>query len=241
MVYAIFEVVLMIADKIKKYRKAKKLTQKDLASLVGVSTGYIQMLELRKKNNPSMEVLAKISDALHVSIEDLIEDENPMRKIKKEIDKLKLRIYQINTDLEKYENIYKKELQDSKLNESDIELKENLNRIENECNKLEEFKMVAESELDFLYEKLKKLLSKADTYEEFGDFFIDEKEKEEGKKLLEERISIYSDIKRNQLLTSFEKLNEAGKEEAVKRVDELTQIKKYTRDETIVINYEETE
>lgn len=75
----------MIGNRIRKYRKLRKFTQKELAFSVGVSTGYIQMLELGKKNNPSMEVMNKLAEALDVSIHDLIDPQTEKDMMMQEI------------------------------------------------------------------------------------------------------------------------------------------------------------
>lgn len=62
----------MLKENLKKYRRLKNYTQKELASKTGVSAGYVQMIELGKKNNPSIDLLQKIADALEVSINDLL-------------------------------------------------------------------------------------------------------------------------------------------------------------------------
>lgn len=51
---------------IKKYRQKANLTQQKLADEVGVSAAYIQQLENGVKNNPSLEVLSKISKTLNI-------------------------------------------------------------------------------------------------------------------------------------------------------------------------------
>lgn len=58
-------------EKIKKYRRGKKISQKQLAQETGVSTSYIQQLELGQKVNPSLEVLIKIAKILDVDLNDL--------------------------------------------------------------------------------------------------------------------------------------------------------------------------
>lgn len=62
----------MISENIKKYRKEKKLTQKQLAVLCDISTSYVQQLELGQKENPSIEILTKIATALETSVESLL-------------------------------------------------------------------------------------------------------------------------------------------------------------------------
>ena len=60
-----------IGKRIKSARKAKGLTQKQLAEAVGVVTGTIQQYELGKRQ-PRIEQIEKIAEILGVSLSDLI-------------------------------------------------------------------------------------------------------------------------------------------------------------------------
>lgn len=57
---------------LKEYRKARRITQKELADAVGVTQAYISTLESGKRKNPSMDVLVRISKVLKVDIRKLI-------------------------------------------------------------------------------------------------------------------------------------------------------------------------
>ncbi len=61
----------MSNNKIKEYRKKKKMTEKQLASLVGISTGYLCHLERGTRNNPSTEIMKKIANELGESVLDI--------------------------------------------------------------------------------------------------------------------------------------------------------------------------
>lgn len=54
----------MYINNLRKIRKVKNLTIKDLADISGVSIGYICHLEKGTRQNPSREVMEKISKAL---------------------------------------------------------------------------------------------------------------------------------------------------------------------------------
>lgn len=62
---------LLMGQQIKKARQAKNLTQKQLASMLGVATGTIQQYELGKRQ-PRFEQLTAIADALGVNLFDWI-------------------------------------------------------------------------------------------------------------------------------------------------------------------------
>lgn len=59
---------------IKEYRKKAGLTQQQLGEKVNVSSAYIQQLENGIKNNPSLEIIIKISKILDIPIELLEKD-----------------------------------------------------------------------------------------------------------------------------------------------------------------------
>lgn len=58
-------------EKLKKIRKEKDMTQRQLADKVGISLMSIQRYE-RDERQPTLEILQKICDALDVSVYDLI-------------------------------------------------------------------------------------------------------------------------------------------------------------------------
>jgi transcriptional regulator with XRE-family HTH domain len=58
---------------ITKVRKQKGMSQDKLSEVSGVSRSYICELELGKYNNPTADVLCKISKALGCSIDDLVD------------------------------------------------------------------------------------------------------------------------------------------------------------------------
>ncbi|BDF78598.1 helix-turn-helix domain-containing protein [Pyramidobacter piscolens] len=63
----------MIGEKIKKARISSKVSQKELASAVGVTQAYISMLEA-EKINPSYSNVEKIARFLNLSNECLLYD-----------------------------------------------------------------------------------------------------------------------------------------------------------------------
>ena len=61
---------LTIGENIKKYRKAKGFTQKELAESVGVAAITIQQYE-RNVREPKMDTVVRIAQALGISVTDL--------------------------------------------------------------------------------------------------------------------------------------------------------------------------
>lgn len=74
---------MSIGDNIKKLRKEKDYTQKQLAEMSGIATITLQQYELGKRT-PQTEQLIKLSSALQVDINSLLEDsDNTMLKAMK--------------------------------------------------------------------------------------------------------------------------------------------------------------
>lgn len=62
---------MTIGEKIRSVRKAHNMTQKDLASMMGVNQSHVSQYENDYKS-PSMETLARFADALGCEISDLV-------------------------------------------------------------------------------------------------------------------------------------------------------------------------
>ena len=62
-----------IGQRIRKIRKAHKLSQDELASKVGISTTHMSHIETRN-TKLSLPVLVDLSDALEVRVDDLLFD-----------------------------------------------------------------------------------------------------------------------------------------------------------------------
>lgn len=61
----------MYHNQIKKVREEKGITLVKLSELSGVSVGYLCHLEKGSRNNPSIDVMDKISKALSKSITEI--------------------------------------------------------------------------------------------------------------------------------------------------------------------------
>lgn len=59
-----------LGSRILYYRKKRKLTQEELAFRVEISTSYLSCIE-HGKRNPSIELLLKTADVLHINVEEL--------------------------------------------------------------------------------------------------------------------------------------------------------------------------
>ncbi|MDP2676086.1 MAG: helix-turn-helix transcriptional regulator [bacterium] len=61
-----------ITKTLRKLREAKGLSQEKLARLADVANNTIIKIEAGKNQNPTLETLKKVSQALGVSVDDLI-------------------------------------------------------------------------------------------------------------------------------------------------------------------------
>ena len=72
---SLINVYSYVAQKIKYYRKLKRITQKELGEKIGVKHNTISSYE-NGINQPEQDLLFKIADALDVSINDLFPPTN---------------------------------------------------------------------------------------------------------------------------------------------------------------------
>ena len=71
------DIYILIAKNLKKQRKKKKITQKELAKKTGYSYAYIRRIEAPKcSKNFSILTLYNISKALNINISSLFEEDN---------------------------------------------------------------------------------------------------------------------------------------------------------------------
>ncbi len=61
-----------IGSRIRKFREAKKITQKQLAELIGVSSSRVSNWE-QGINRPDVDILARLCNALSVSPSELLD------------------------------------------------------------------------------------------------------------------------------------------------------------------------
>lgn len=70
----------MLGNKIKKLREDKRMTQQELADLVGLSQSTIGMLESGRQG-ASRKTLVKLADFFGVTVDYLLSDDEEMDKI----------------------------------------------------------------------------------------------------------------------------------------------------------------
>ena len=65
--------MVSIGDNIRKYRKIKNITQKELGETIGISTTYLSDIETGR-TNPSIKTLKKIAKGLEINYVELLKD-----------------------------------------------------------------------------------------------------------------------------------------------------------------------
>ncbi|KUP05115.1 transcriptional regulator [Bacillus coahuilensis m2-6] len=63
----------MVGNRIRMLREERKLTMQELAVRSKVSKSYISSIERGLQKNPSIRILLRIADTLHVELEDLFD------------------------------------------------------------------------------------------------------------------------------------------------------------------------
>ena len=58
---------------LRNLRKQAGVSQEELAKRGNVSRGYISHLETGRRDNPSIQLLTKIAEALNVSVNDILD------------------------------------------------------------------------------------------------------------------------------------------------------------------------
>lgn len=61
-----------LKNNIKKYRAQKNLSQRELAERAKVTPAYIALLETGDRENPSTNILLRLSRVLEVSVSELL-------------------------------------------------------------------------------------------------------------------------------------------------------------------------
>lgn len=71
----------MIGERVKKLRQERRLSLSELAEQAGVAKSYLSSLERNLQTNPSIQFLEKISSVLHVTVEQLLQDQSDTKTI----------------------------------------------------------------------------------------------------------------------------------------------------------------
>ncbi len=73
---------MSLGNKIKQYRESKKMTQKDIAEILGVEAGTVSKYELGL-TEPNIESLKKLAEIFNITVDELLKDEKERFDISK--------------------------------------------------------------------------------------------------------------------------------------------------------------
>ena len=68
------EIIRRVAETIRIERLRKKLSQQELAEMVGISTKYLNLIE-NEKSNPTVVIVVQICLALDINLDKLLKSE----------------------------------------------------------------------------------------------------------------------------------------------------------------------
>lgn len=200
---------MSIADNIKQLRKQNHLTQKQLAERSGLAVITIQQYEAGKFS-PKPDTVMKLCVGLNCKITDIIDDETQ-------------KYYRMFDNIKKAENLDYEHSSENSIHEDGSlrihhnlspQYLENLKEVSIVYNKIENGEKLTENDLHILeaYNKQQEM---------------DRIRLKEALQTMQEKFKSLIKIQ-----SAYNKLNEVGQEEAIKRIDELTEIRRYTKPDT---------
>ncbi|WP_052948815.1 helix-turn-helix domain-containing protein [Mesobacillus campisalis] len=71
----------MDGKKLKELRMKKSLTLSRLSELTGISKSYLSLIERDIQNNPSLDILQRLSRHLDIEVEDLVKNDIDQREV----------------------------------------------------------------------------------------------------------------------------------------------------------------
>lgn len=86
--------MISISEKIKTLREERNMTQEQLAEKAELSVNYISRIENKNDLNISIRVLIKLADAFNISVAELVQNTNNIKR-NKDIEHLSYRLYQL--------------------------------------------------------------------------------------------------------------------------------------------------
>lgn len=207
---------MTIGKNIKEIRQARGMTQAQLADLLGVTPAMISQYE-NNPNPPKIGTLEKIASALNVGTYDLaLNEDDKLQRIPDLIEYIKAikkRIRYTENDIAEATGIDISMI-NKILSSTNPELL-NFTTVQHICDKL--------GFIDDMVRQEKMYLQQFAEYKEDQLF---NNEQRSGRKI---DLQQFAKDNESKLLDNYNKLNDIGKQEAEKRVEELTYIEKYTK------------
>ena len=87
---------MSLSDYIRKMRKRKGWSQRDLATASGISNAEISRIEAGKRKEPSSSVLKAIANALNIPVEELLQQAGVIEKGRAVVDEVLERVESTN-------------------------------------------------------------------------------------------------------------------------------------------------
>lgn len=219
---------MSVSENIKNLRKQRNMTQKQLAAQTGLAVITIQQYEAGKYV-PKIEALKKIAVALECEVSDIdesiyiIPSYKPTTE-KMEWYKLEAEVTQIYEKAQTGKELTSKEQQ--KIIDYEKQFKSQASKREEAAKKaprafiIENGKSV-EADRPIKFTSPSRSHAQAEAYELFHSLLS-----EEWTMSQEQEVTA---VQLKKILGAYDRLNTAGRTEAVKRVDELTELPRYTR------------
>ncbi len=207
---------MTIGERIKKIRQEKGLSQKELGKKLNVSQQMIGQWETGK-SNPKIETLRRIADTLKVGLWEIVELDQ--MDLDTRIQEIKKMVALLTPEgLEEFERL---------TIESINENQESIQKEQEEAAKKAPRAYIIENGKRVEVDKPIKFTSPSRSHAQTEAYELFHSLLSEEWIMSQEQETTAVQLKK--ILGAYDRLNIAGRKEAVKRVDELTELPRYTR------------
>nr|WP_300839722.1 helix-turn-helix transcriptional regulator [uncultured Acetatifactor sp.] len=207
---------MTVAENIKRIRKEKHLTQKQLGEKCGMSESTLRQYEIGYRN-PKIETIKKIADALEVGLWEIVELDQ--MDLDTRIQEIKKMVALLTPEgLEEFERL---------TIESINENQESIQKEQEEAAKKAPRAYIIENGKRVEVDKPIKFTSPSRSHAQTEAYELFHSLLSEEWIMSQEQETTAVQLKK--ILGAYDRLNIAGRKEAVKRVDELTELPRYTR------------
>lgn len=207
---------MTIGERIKKIRQEKGLSQKELGKKINVSQQMIGQWETGK-SNPKIETLRRIADTLKVGLWEIVELDQ--MDLDTRIQEIKKMVALLTPEgLEEFERLTIESLNENQ---------ESIQKEQEEAAKKAPRAYIIENGKRVEVDKPIKFTSPSRSHAQTEAYELFHSLLSEEWIMSQEQETTAVQLKK--ILGAYDRLNIAGRKEAVKRVDELTELPRYTR------------
>ena len=207
---------MTIGERIKKIRQEKGLSQKELGKKLNVSQQMIGQWETGK-SNPKIETLRRIADTLKVGLWEIVELDQ--MDLDTRIQEIKKMVALLTPEgLEEFERLTIESLNENQ---------ESIQKEQEEAAKKAPRAYIIENGKRVEVDKPIKFTSPSRSHAQTEAYELFHSLLSEEWIMSQEQETTAVQLKK--ILGAYDRLNIAGRKEAVKRVDELTELPRYTR------------